>query len=503
VIAASLFGLAPLPASAADTLRLAISIGNNSPEREGPVLMYADDDALAMHELLVQNGVHSRCFTTPDRDTSARGAGSGAAPATLRAVHAAILEARAAVLAARAHGQASELYFYYSGHGDVDRGEGYVLLEDARLTRSALADLLQEVDADRNHVIVDACKSYFLAFERDPGGERQPYTAGLPTLAAPARLNNTGFILSTNAARPSHEWERFESGVFSHEVLSALRGAADADMDGSITYAELGAFVATANLRLPSRYRPDVLVVGPRRALDAPVLRWSSGPSLMLDATFGHAYVEGPSGERILDFHVPAGQRLALRLPAERPLYVQRADGSAEYVIDAQNVLTRSAATTAAAPQREKGPANLAFETLFVSPFSLQSVAFFRALMARVEESATQVDMLLHQPARQLPRDPLTPYVIGTGVAAVVALLIANFTNVGALLEANRVQKQCQACSPERLHDEQRLGRTLNQVALGSLIAGGVFGVTSGTLFAISLGKDQPSAEGDRTWPAR
>jgi hypothetical protein len=42
--------------------------------------------------------------------------------------------------------------------------------------------------------------------------------------------------------------------------------------------------------------------------------------------------------------------------------------------------------------------------------------------------------------------------------------------------------------------------RSTKELALGSLIAGGVFGVTSGTLFAISLAKDTPRAAGDRSF---
>ena len=53
---------------------------------------------------------------------------------------------------------------------------------------------------------------------------------------------NVGLLLSTSSARESHEWSGFESGVFSHEVRSGLYGAADADGDGRVSYAEIAAF---------------------------------------------------------------------------------------------------------------------------------------------------------------------------------------------------------------------------------------------------------------------
>ena len=79
--------------------------------------------------------------------------------------------------AAVARGEQAELLVFYSGHGDVAGGEGYVVLEDRRVTRGDLHDLLARSPAARNHVFVDACKSYFMAFEKGPGGQ-PPLTAG-------------------------------------------------------------------------------------------------------------------------------------------------------------------------------------------------------------------------------------------------------------------------------------------------------------------------------------
>ena len=74
-----------------------------------------------------------------------------------------------------AQGEVVELLIFYSGHGDVDRGEGFVVLEDRRLTRTMLYALLARSPAAHNHVFIDACKSYFLAFDRGPGGYGPPH----------------------------------------------------------------------------------------------------------------------------------------------------------------------------------------------------------------------------------------------------------------------------------------------------------------------------------------
>ena len=98
-------------------------------------------------------------------------------------------------------GVGSELFLFYSGHGDVDHGEGYVLLEDRRLTRGDLYALLARSPAARNHVFIDACKSYFLAFERGPGGRRTPYAGSFVAPSEPGRLDNVGLVLSTSSDR--------------------------------------------------------------------------------------------------------------------------------------------------------------------------------------------------------------------------------------------------------------------------------------------------------------
>ena len=127
------------------------------------------------------------------------------------------------IRAANARGEHTELYIFYTGHGDVERGEGYVQLRSGRLYRSKLLAHLARVSAKRTHVIIDACKSYFLVFDR--GGSRRRRTLGGFLPADTPLPASTGLILSTSSAQSSHEWEAYQAGVFSHEVRSALRVA--------------------------------------------------------------------------------------------------------------------------------------------------------------------------------------------------------------------------------------------------------------------------------------
>jgi hypothetical protein len=276
------------------------------------------------------------------------------------------------IRAAERAGAATSLLVFYSGHGDVANGEGYVELEDARLTRSLLRRaILDRTAADEVHLVVDACRSYFLAFEKGPGGRRRAAAARQLVDRPRAR---TGYILSTSSDRESHEWEAFQGGIFSHEVRSGLRGAADADLDGRVTYAELGAFLTAANrgIRNP-RFRPD-FVVRPPGQLSDELLRWQGqARALLLDVPGqGHLVLEGPAGERVLDVNAAAGQELVLRLPLARPLFLRRADGDREVMIQEQATgepLRLSALPGAPVRVASKGALHLAFAQLFSAPF--------------------------------------------------------------------------------------------------------------------------------------
>src|SRR5262249_13724029 len=147
------------------------------------------------------------------------------------------------------------------GHGELSASGGAILLADARLYGLDLSSLIDEVHADRTHLVVDACYSSFLAYERGRRHKVQGFARLTPLVDRP----DVGLLLSTSAARESHEWEGIQAGVFSHEVRSGLYGAADADGDGRISYREIAAFVERANANVPNeRFRPDVYARPPK-----------------------------------------------------------------------------------------------------------------------------------------------------------------------------------------------------------------------------------------------
>ncbi|HYP88041.1 MAG TPA: caspase family protein, partial [Polyangiaceae bacterium] len=124
--------LAPQSARAAaeSVRRFALVIGNNRPESGVTgVLRYADDDAVATHLLLSDAGVQSLLYVTLDEATrSLHPDLSVAGGARLNDIERGFAALSARIREAASAGAQTELLVFYSGHGDVDGGEGYVVL---------------------------------------------------------------------------------------------------------------------------------------------------------------------------------------------------------------------------------------------------------------------------------------------------------------------------------------------------------------------------------------
>ena len=376
--------------------RFALVVGNNRPlTSDGTTLHYADDDAVATHRLLLEAGVDSVLLTALDSDSQRllRGARAPERPRReeLERAYAGLV---ARMQSARERQSEVDFLFFYSGHGDVEAGEGFLVLENGKFTRSNLFALLLRSPAKRNHVFVDACKSYFVAFDRGPGGERDAYLGPDLVESVPGKLDNTGFVLSTSSDRDSHEWDHFQGGILSHELRSALRGAADTNLDARISYAEIGAFLHSANESIPvPRFRPDFLVRAPGGNLREAVLSWNgSHPSLSFRAgSWGHFYIENAYGDRLLDAHPAPQQALRLWPSDERPLFVRQHDGNAEYVVNPRESLQVSEFSPTTSTIATRGALSLAFDRLFELPFADTDVRRFEAKVAVDDATSVRI----------------------------------------------------------------------------------------------------------------
>ncbi len=310
-------------------------------------LQFADDDGVKNWELLSLFTEQASLFVVMDEDTQRLHPD---------AVRRAEVPDRQAILDRLAQynrlmeedqkrGDEPELFFIYAGHGDVDAGgQGYINLNDGRLTR---AELYHQVIAPSKarfiHVIVDACKSYFMVNARggkkwvddrvDPEHDRsdQQVKAFLEEEQL-ERYPRAGVIVATSGDQETHEWSRYRGGILSHELRSALSGAADVNGDGRIEYSELRAFLAAANARVKNpearvdvfsrppaldRHHPLVDLRAAAENKQARFLHFASGLAGRFD-------IEDDRGVRYADLNKEADATFDVVIARKHGYYVRR-----------------------------------------------------------------------------------------------------------------------------------------------------------------------------------
>ncbi len=375
--------LSMFPSSTPEVRRYVLIVGHNGADSEEQTpLKYADDDAARFYELLSKVTDETRLFVTFDSKSQRtfQHLVKKARPPTLDSLRRSAAQVLEKVERDAALGVASEIYFIYAGHGDVQKGEGYLVMQDGRLTRSEFERMLLDRSKARvTHVIVDACKSYFFASGRGPGGERVPYARAF---APTGRRSRVGYVLSTSDEAETHEWSTLSGGIFSHEVRSALLGAADADESGAVDYQELAAFVAVANESVPyPKFKPSVFVHPPSGDLSAVLLEQEGlkrAARLRFGASrSGRISISDHRGLRYLDVNKASGAPLNVLL-----LEPHRYEVRMEKLL--YSITSTSGAVTLAdiAPQPDliasRSEIHRAFAHLFGAPYGAEVVRGFK-----------------------------------------------------------------------------------------------------------------------------
>ena len=329
--------LAIQTSASAEDRRFAVVVGyNQSDDPDLDDLAYADDDALRTSELLGHMADRVVTLTTLDRESSTLWGQVDVTEPTRDAVIGALRSVREDMAKAKAEGHRPILYFVYSGHGNYDaEGRGYVHLRGGRLTTRDLYHHVLSPGGATDPVIlmVDACNAALLVHSRGSRSERRP--SG-PTVLRLERHPHVGVVLASSTVGETHEWGRYLAGIFSHEVRSGLLGPADVDDDGRVTFAELAAFVASANARVtnptvrvtpyirPPLTEPNLALVDFSAARFPARIRVSSALS-------GKAHLVDQDLIRIADFHKAGSQSFWLALPRKGSFVLVRGDD--EYVV--------------------------------------------------------------------------------------------------------------------------------------------------------------------------
>lgn len=369
--------LAALFSTVAAASPLVLAVGVNAPAEKGLApLSFADDDAAAAARLF--GGARDRTWllTVPDEETQENdpGVAERARLPTLEGLRAAVEEVASAARADRARGDDPVVMVWMVGHGVVGAGgEGALALSDGLLTAAMLRrDVLGPLSraAHRVHLVVDACHAGAFvrsraAFSAEDAAEVQRDFAELERTP----FANVGVLLASGQDQKTYEWDRVHGGVFSALVRSGLRGLADADLDGRVTYPEIGAFVVSAVEAIPNpAARPHMDARPPSVETQAALARtawFGSAPVMHVDASaWGRFSVEDLHGRLVAAGHLEPGFSPVLHVVESEALVVRTAQMG--------QMLWRHNALTAGndVGVKDRGPVEEALrEGMFRTPF--------------------------------------------------------------------------------------------------------------------------------------
>lgn len=389
VVASSVF---PSSADAATRLH-ALVVGNNDvfpgPEEERPPslvpLAYADDDAAAVSSLLSEVAASLHLLTVMDASTQALYPKLVplSRPPSLVSVERAVSAIATEIERDRARGDQSVVWLFFSGHGSASyRGEPALALSDGGLSRSYLYHhVLARLPATHVHLLVDACHAETIVRPRDTSAQVvsvDPDAANALLIRSTlAGFPNTGAILVSSRDAQAHEWDAIGHGVFTHELLSALRGAADVNRDRLIEYSEISAFMSAANRGVDDpRARVTVSLRAPPVNRRAPLLDLSAfAPGKVswlvgVSGGRGVVHVLDSVGRRVLTLHNAQDHEASLLLPPSPVLYVVTRGYEARFSARAGQVVRFSDLKFTPSATRSRGFRASALERgLFAIPF--------------------------------------------------------------------------------------------------------------------------------------
>lgn len=211
--------LASAARAAEAPVRLLLSIGSDLGNPDEAPLQHAEDDARRVKEVFVELGsVEATRALVLTRATASK--------VTERFAE---LQGRVAEL--KAAGKRVELIVFASGHGKA----GALHLTGTSLELEALRELSRQCGADLTITIVDACE----AGAREKGAAKGPSYA---LTVQPPAVTGEVFIASSGSSESAQEWDVLSGSLFTHHLLSGLRGDADTDADGRVSLMESYAY---------------------------------------------------------------------------------------------------------------------------------------------------------------------------------------------------------------------------------------------------------------------
>jgi hypothetical protein len=200
----------------AKTTRFVVAVGNNSGMPSEIQLRYAEEDASTFAKTLRNRGNVSQTNTILLTGKSV--------PEVLNAL------TKVEKQAARYPKDDVVFFFYYSGHGSNEN----LHIAGKRLALKELERRLARIKAGLRVAVIDACRSdsdlKYKGFKRTNG-----FAIKLET---PEGITGVVTLKSSSDGEASQESESLKGAIFTHYLLTALRGAADTDRNNQVTLHE-------------------------------------------------------------------------------------------------------------------------------------------------------------------------------------------------------------------------------------------------------------------------
>jgi formylglycine-generating enzyme required for sulfatase activity len=144
-----------------------------------------------------------------------------------------------------------------ASHGFEEKGIAYIMPFNGRQNRLASTgisletarSILRDSIAQKRLLIIDACR------ERPEGETRGSGQMGQDLFRALVSSEGMGVLASCEVGQLSWEVEKLEQGVFTHFLLDALSGNAEADSRGFITLGSVSSFAAKSTREWVRRNR--------------------------------------------------------------------------------------------------------------------------------------------------------------------------------------------------------------------------------------------------------
>lgn len=493
--------------ASAPVARYAVVVGHNGPgdDPARAALTYADDDAARLYLQLLPSLDRGWLLTTLD-DASARAWPdlTSVSREPSRAELARVLgELVWEVRENQRRGHKSEVLFYFAGHGDVDAGgEGFLVMSDGRFTRTDLqTQVVGATGADVQHVVLDACASYFMVARGGTESGRKRLTPQMldALRGGPGGAARTGVFVSTSGAAEVHESNAIGGGVFSYLFRSALAGAADVDGDGRVEYAEAAAFVESASGHIPDpRARLAVHASPPAQDPHAPLADLGDSGAqhfLRVDAESArHVRVLDARGVPLLEAHRAGRAPITLALVGTPFFVVQVGEKEAVLVPRSAGAYALSSLTFAPS-ERRQARGHEVLTALFSQPFRPAFVEGYSARAGMVPPR-TEPPLQVEWAAGYEPPVRFPFLAVGGGTLAVAGLLAAGAVaatvgNAVAFAELSTAFEETRAIDPQKALEVEAWRTTAVATTVGAV----VLALTGGGLVAWDLLDDREVGE--------